>query len=88
MSRHIFLTKHGEKDAEMSTYRVSMPLVGVVTLEVEAENEEIAIERFYEEFKDLDDENCYSEWDFCEKIVSGNVFHGMQNEVDVIKIND
>ena len=83
----------------MKRFLVTMPFTGTVTLEVEAETEEEAIEGFYrqweEERKDavkrgvafgLDTEA--QEWSFVERICRGNVFSCVRNEVEAEDVGD
>jgi hypothetical protein len=70
-------------------YWIEQPFTGVVKVLVKAENEEEAIGKLYEQsvFDLVDqkskDKDVYFEeieWDYTDKIISGNVFHGIQNE--------
>ncbi len=66
-------------------YTVSVPTTGVYTLEVQAESKEEAVEKFYDVYDDEGYEQDAHEFEFTPHIVTGNVFHGMQNS---IKIHD
>ena len=71
----------------MGKYFVTMPLAGKVTLEVEAENEQHAVDMFYDEFakleKGINDPICDTEWEFYEELVEGNCVHTYYTKVDV-----
>lgn len=63
------------------TWNVTVPISGRVFVTVEAADEESAIEAALEAVGDVDQRNV--EWEAHRRIVSGNCFHGMQNEIDV-----
>lgn len=65
----------------MKLYYVSIPITGTATFEVKAENEKAAEEAAWEAVDEGEEPNL--EWEYCRRIVSGNVFSGMQNEVSV-----
>lgn len=67
----------------MNTYNVRIPITGVVDVEVEAENEDEAIEAAMQKEVSTDD---ITEWETCRQIVQGNVFNGHTNEVDVSEV--
>ena len=67
----------------MPRYAISMPVTGFIYKEIVADSEEEATEKFRE--LDLKTEDI-EDWDICEKIVEGNVFHGMQNEVNIEQV--
>lgn len=66
----------------MRTVNVDLPITGVLNVEIEvddnATNEDI-IDKAWESatLKDL----C--EWEIHEKIVEGNVFHGLINDIEI-----
>ena len=65
-----------------------MPFTGVAYRTIEAETEEEAIVKFLDETTlpfthPTKNDAQVEEWSFTEKIVGGNVFYGVQNEVDV-----
>jgi len=60
-------------------YMVSIPITGVAVLEIEAENEEQAVDMAFEKVT-IDD---IEEWDAVGKIIQGNVFYGIMNEFNV-----
>ena len=64
-------------------YRITMPITGYVYKEVEADNEDEALAKFYSEDIISDD---IEEWDTVEHIVTGNVFHGCINDVEIEEI--
>lgn len=63
----------------MATYTVYVPFTGYCTVEVEADNEEEAIQKALDEA----DINDPTEWEATRKIVQGNVFSGVKNEIEV-----
>ncbi|MCY6957850.1 hypothetical protein [Clostridium brassicae] len=65
----------------MKNYTVSVPISGWVCVSVEANNEDEAISKAFEEatLEDLE------EWEMHKCIVEGNVFHGLMNEIDIFK---
>lgn len=67
------------------TYGVTLPVTGIIYVEVEAESEKEAIE------KALSAEGCEwpktpDEWEAHSQIVRGNVFSGMQNNASAEEI--
>ena len=64
----------------MKRYVISISITGRLLVEVEAENDDEAMAKAYEE-AELKEDNL--EWETHEAIVSGNVFHGMQNTPDI-----
>ena len=69
----------------MKKYNVYVPICGYVYLEVEAEDEQEAIDKAFENGCSTDD---IVEFDMYEHIVQGNVFYGAMNDVDVIPENE
>lgn len=67
----------------MKTYNVRLPITGCVDIEVEAENEDEAIEKALETQVTNDD---ITEWETCEQIVKGNVFYGHTNEAEATEV--
>jgi len=73
----------------MRQFTVAMPFTGVAYKTIEAETEEEAIEKFLDNTSlpigpsDGKDDAEVEEWDFCERVVGGNVFYGVRNEVEV-----
>lgn len=65
----------------MRDITVGMPFAGIVYLTVSAENEEDAKVKFHEQFDSLEKSDCY-EWDFYEKMSSGNVRYYTYNKVE------
>jgi hypothetical protein len=63
----------------MTKYIITIPIAGYVTMSVEAENEEDAIDEAFQEAS-LDD---IDEWDVYSQIVEGNILHAPQNSVEV-----
>ncbi|AGH31861.1 hypothetical protein VPIG_00003 [Vibrio phage PWH3a-P1] len=68
----------------MKNYEVLVPITGYIIVEVEADNEKEAIEKAFES-DELNIDNI-NEWDTHEAIVQGNVFYGIQNEIEVEEI--
>lgn len=66
-------------------YTIAVPITGTVQITVEAESEEEALENLWR--ADMDGVEP-SEWEMHRCIVQGNVFHGMQNEAEVIDVED
>lgn len=67
----------------MIKYGISMPISGFIYKELEAESKEEAKEKFYAlEIKTQD----ISDWDMHEKIVNGNVFHGLLDAVIIEEV--
>jgi hypothetical protein len=68
-------------------YTIRMPFTGVITNVIEAETKEEAIKKFRDELDTVipDSPNGYmvDEWELSEKIVTGNVFWGVQNEMEI-----
>lgn len=60
-------------DEVMKKYNVVIPIVGIICIEVDAENEKEALQKgFNSEELTLDN---VAEWDAYEKIVEGNCLH-------------
>lgn len=74
----------------MKQYRVDMPATAVVTFYVEAENEDEAVEKCFDQDWTIGDTGNpdveVTEMDICKTIVQGNVFRGIQNGYDVEEI--
>lgn len=69
----------------MTKWIVTVPITGYVTVTVEAEDEEEAIEKAMECDVSTDD---IEQWDMTDHIVQGNVFYGIQNEAEAEKVDD
>ena len=70
--------------SEKKTFNIEMPITGVVYLQVEADCKESALEEFYKQTGEMDDifkESDHYEWDFIEKVCTGNVLHTWYSEV-------
>lgn len=65
----------------MKNYWVEIPITGKICVAVDAESKEDAIEKAFE-LGTLDD---LDEWEMHDKIVGGNVFYGVSNEIDVFE---
>ena len=68
-----------QKGGRMKTYNITLPITGIIYKTVEAESEEKAIALAIDE-STIDD---IEEWEIHLKIVSGNVFYGIQNEMEI-----
>ena len=68
----------------MAAYTVTVPIVGVASIDVEANSEDEAIREAIDavSFDNIDT------WEAVRKIVSGNVFHGSRNEAEAVKYED
>ena len=67
----------------MKRYAVSLPFTGYMHFEVEAESEEEALDRAYE--VEFNQENI-AELEYHTEVCTGNVFHGVMNEVNIEEI--
>ena len=70
----------------MKKYTVKVPIVAVCYVEVEAENEQEAIDMAFES-DDLKLENV-DEWEPLEHIVKGNVVYTYNSDVEVEEMED
>ena len=68
------------------TYVVSVPITGVIYVEVEAENEDEAINLAMES-EDLT-LKAVEEWEPHRRVVKGNVFCGLAREATLKKLNE
>lgn len=66
-------------------YNVYVPICGYAYLEVEAEDKEAAIDEAFKQGCSFED---IIEFDMYERIVEGNVFNGMMNEIDIIPVEE
>lgn len=69
------------KGTEVKSYAVSIPITGTATVVVEAPDGETAKEAAWKAIDDGQEPEVT--WEYAEQIVKGNVFYGMQNEIDV-----
>lgn len=67
----------------MKKYNVRIPVTGVVDVEVDAENEEEAIEAALQ--KEISNKDL-TEWETCREVVQGNVFCGHTNSIEATEI--
>lgn len=67
----------------MKLYTVKVPIVAVCYVEVEAENEQEAIDMAFES-DDLELENV-EEWEPLEHITQGNVIYTCHNDAEVVE---
>lgn len=70
----------------MKKYTVKVPIVAVCYVEVEAENEQEAIDMAFES-DDLKLENV-DEWEPLEHIVEGNVVYTYNSDIEVEEMED
>lgn len=68
----------------MKRYAVTLPVSGRLLVEVEAENEDEALDKAFE----VDAKDGDLEWETHRRLVYGNVFAGMQREAEVELIED
>lgn len=66
----------------MTDYVVRIPITGYVIVEVEAESEEEAIEKAFN--SEILSDNI-EEWELHQQVVTGNVYHGMLNSIEIEK---
>ena len=76
--------KKSKGDGKLKTYTISVPITGRVIVEVKAASKTEAIEKLWDRDEPWPDPD---EWEVCEQVVEGNVFHGMHNEVEVIGVD-
>lgn len=75
----------------MKEFTVTMPFAGAITVTVEAENEKQARQKFYEKVEqvtfwnssEIDRISADVEWDFYEKMGSGNVRHYQFDKMEI-----
>lgn len=68
----------------MKKYLVNLPITGYISIEVEAENEEMAIDKAFEsEECNLDN---LIEWEACESVCEGNVCYAILTDAEVEEI--
>ena len=76
----------------MKEYNVTMPFAGTMSIIVEAETEEEAKEKFYEQvnrtdislhFNDIDKIGAETEWDFYEKLLEGNFCYVWNTRMEI-----
>ena len=74
----------------MNKYNITMPFAGHVSMEVEAENKDQVVEKFYEMFDSLPEglrsREIDVEWDFYQSLSTGNVSHVSQDEMEIEEI--
>lgn len=69
----------------MKKYGLEIPIAGYVYLEIEADSEEEAIEKAFEQGWEQDD---IQEIDMYEQIVEGNICHVWHNRVEVAELEN
>jgi hypothetical protein len=67
----------------MNKYIVSIPLVGSMHIEVEAESASAAKERAWDEFNEHGEKAGEIEWELVEHVTTGNVLHAPLNDIEV-----
>jgi hypothetical protein len=72
----------------MKTYLVTMPITGAITLEVEAENEEDALEAFWSKADTMRAEDLHADmdWEYTPHVTEGNVTHAHTNDLDIEEV--
>jgi hypothetical protein len=69
--------------AKKRRWGVTMPITGTVYIEVKAATAREAIRAAFNAKWDPDN----VQWEMCEQVVEGNVFHGEQNEAEAEEID-
>lgn len=68
----------------MKKYLVNLPITGYISIEVEAKNEEMAIDKAFEsEECNLDN---LIEWEACESVCEGNVCYAILTDAEAEEI--
>lgn len=67
----------------MATFSVCLPITGIIWVEVEADDEESAIEAAFHS-DSLNNENI-EEWEAHRRICTGNILHAQLNEAYAVK---
>lgn len=70
----------------MNTYRVSIPIAGSASFEVEAASAREAKKKVWEVLEEGVEPEV--EWEYFETICDGNVLHPLMNEVEVQRIRE
>jgi hypothetical protein len=65
----------------MKKYLVAIPIAGTFYIEVEAENAEDAKDVAFDKVGVDGPEAGTAEWEFFERITTGNILHAPQNEI-------
>jgi hypothetical protein len=80
---------------EEKKFNVTYPIVGWVTLQVTAKNEERAKEAFLAKADELklkgavlEEEHSEYSWEFMDDLITGNVFHGEVSSVSVEEVEN
>jgi hypothetical protein len=68
----------------MTKYYVSIPLVGKAVFEVEAESPSEAKDIAFD--MDIEEDDALLEYELVPEVVTGNIFHGSLNRVNVEKV--
>ncbi len=68
----------------MARWLVTLPFTGTVSVEVEADSEEAAIEAALNDEEVTTDD--IDQWETCRIITEGNVTHAMQNEAEAMEL--
>ncbi len=66
------------------TYEVLLPIAGYAIVEVEAFSEEEAKDLAYDEVR----RDHLEEWEAMDNIVTGNVFHGVRNSIEITDLGE
>ena len=73
----------------MPKFSVTMPIAGFAYLEVDADNDRDALEKFYEQCDlSVGGNSNIEELEYYERLVSGNVCHTYHTEVEVYEVDN
>ncbi len=79
--------KIGENIMSKREYNIRVPFTGYFDITVEAGSESEAIDEMHNQvpvsLDEILDSTDYCEWGICEKVVDGNFFCGLQNEIEI-----
>ncbi len=67
----------------MKKFLVQIPTTGCMAVEVDAEDEATAKEAAWEKINNEGEDAGEHQWEFRERITTGNVVHAMLNQVEV-----
>jgi len=76
----------GKKKAAKKKWLVSIPFTGVAHVEVEADDAQSAKDAAMGMDIKITGRGADAEWEFCERVVEGNVFCGMQNAIEAEEV--
>lgn len=67
-------------------YIVSIPLVGAIHIEVEAESEKAAYDAAWDRYNSEGESAGDIEWELVDQVTTGNVCHAPLNEVEINEV--